>query len=201
MRYLTAFICVVFSITAVTAVAQEVITEELIFMDPQRSQQLPLAPHWAQESTFERNLFTPEMIMRNRAKLELNESQKNEIIELVQEFQSGIVAVEWNLEEAKASLDDALGAQPIQVKNVEQALDSVLQHEARVKKMHLLMLVKIKDALQPAQIDTLRQIKRRSWTGHLKNMAIRVQDALPHRYSKPTGPTMTIPEYDVEIVH
>ncbi len=112
---------------------------------------------WKEESSIDRNLFPPELVMRHRAEIELTDIQRSELIGVIQEFQSAIVGVEWELQDAKLELEQKLAMHPTSVKAVEQALDNVFTYEAQIKKRHILMLVRVKNVLTPTQIDYLME--------------------------------------------
>jgi hypothetical protein len=122
----------------------------------------------ARQSGFQRHLYSPETTMWHRAELEISDKQRADLIRLIQEFQSAIVAVEWDLQDAKVELERQLEMFPTSQKAVEQALDTVLVHERQIKKRYMIMLVKAKNVLIKAQIDTLETKSRNrftSWVG------------------------------------
>ena len=110
-----------------------------------------------EQSSIDRNLFPPELVMRHRAEIELTDTQRSELIGVIQEFQSAIVGVEWELQDAKLELEQKLAMHPTSVKAVEQALDNVFTYEAQIKKRHILMLVRVKNVLTPTQIEYLME--------------------------------------------
>ena len=118
----------------------------------------------SKESPIDRNLFPPELVMRHRVEIELTDIQRSELIGVIQEFQSAIVSVEWELQDAKLELEQQLAIHPTSVKAVEQALDNVFTYEAQIKKRHILMLVRVKNVLTPTQIDYLIE-SRNSYAG------------------------------------
>ena len=84
-------------------------------------------------SNWEQNLFPPELVMRHRAELELTDKQRSDLIAMIQQFQSAMVPVEWELQDAKVELEKILAKYPTPEKAVEQALDNVFIHEAQIK--------------------------------------------------------------------
>ncbi len=108
-------------------------------------------------SNWEQNLFPPELVMRHRAELELTDKQRSDLIAMIQQFQSAMVPVEWELQDAKVELEKILAKYPTPEKAVEQALDNVFIHEAQIKLRHILMLVKVKNVLNQTQIDYLQE--------------------------------------------
>lgn len=115
-------------------------------------------------SPIDRNLFPPELVMRHRAEIELTDVQRSELIGVIQEFQSAIVGVEWELQDAKLELEQKLAMHPTSVEAVEQALDNVFTYETQIKKRHILMLVTVKNVLNPTQIDYLME-RRNPYVG------------------------------------
>ncbi len=153
MRYVLILSLILW--TAAVGAAQQSLSAYEKVIDQQDRRQDLIDKLTALQSPVEQNLFPPELVMRHRAELDLADTQRSALIAVIQEFQSGIVAVEWELQDAKLELEKQLAMYPTPQKAVEQALDSVLVHEAQIKKNHILMLVKVKNVLTQAQIDIL----------------------------------------------
>ena len=111
-------------------------------------------------------LFTPAMIMRNQEKLNLSSKQTDAIKKEMRTFQSGIVDIQWDLNSATASLQKALAADIIDTDLTLKLVDSVLKVENKLKKMHLALLIEIRNVLNTKQIATLRKSTHAFFMGH-----------------------------------
>lgn len=103
-------------------------------------------------------LFPPDMIMRNQQRLALTDRQIKTIKDEMRSFQSGIVDIQWDLHEAQASLDKELAADRIDVDKALDLVDAVMRAENSLKKSHLALLIKIRNALNASQLDELEKL-------------------------------------------
>lgn len=115
-------------------------------------------------------LFPPEAIMRNRDNLNLTARQVTTIKDEMKIFQSGIVDVQWDLNEAQSNLDKELNNEKIDVDRALSLVDDVMQAENALKKSHLTLLIKIRNVLDANQLAELEKTTG-FHMGHL-NMAI-----------------------------
>ena len=163
MRYVLILSMILW--TASAFAAQQNQTLHKVQQELQRAYgRLSEAQGFVEQSSIDRNLFPPELVMRHRAEIELTDTQRSELIGVIQEFQSAIVGIEWELQDAKLELEQKLAVHPTSIKAVEQALDNVFIYEAQIKKRHILMLVRVKNVLTPTQIDYLIK-SRNSYAG------------------------------------
>ncbi len=162
--------------TATAAAAQQDWSFQRAKQDYQRAFGQLIALRTKLESPIEQNLFPPESVMRHRTELKLTDTQRSALIAIMQEFQSAIVGVEWELQDAKLELDNKLAMYPTPEKEVEQALNDVFIHEASIKRRHILMLVKVKNVLDETQIELLMTKSRYPQAG-----------LLPHEYESVIG--------------
>ena len=58
-------------------------------------------------------MFPPELVMQNRSELNLTDKQRTAFLSLVKEFQSEVVEIEWDLQDARGDLAKALATRPI----------------------------------------------------------------------------------------
>jgi hypothetical protein len=124
-------------------------------------------------------LFPPEAIMRNRDNLNLTARQVTMIKDEMKTFQSGIVDVQWDLNEAQSNLDKELNNEKIDVDRALSLVDDVMQAENALKKSHLTLLIKIRNVLDAKQLAELEKTTGFQM-GHL-NMAI---PTAPHSFMR-----------------
>lgn len=107
------------------------------------------------------NLFAPELVMRHATDLGLEERQRTAIKEAIQKAQSRFVDSQWDLQAQTERMVRLLQARPVDESAVLAQADRVMNLEREVKKTHLSLLVRIKNALTAAQQDKLVALRRK----------------------------------------
>jgi len=103
-------------------------------------------------------LFPPDTIMRNREKIVLTTAQVDKIKAEMKSFQSSIVDIQWDLHEAQSQLDKILQNDQVDVDDALKRVDAVMSAENNMKKSHLALLIKIRNILEPRQLDELEKL-------------------------------------------
>ena len=114
---------------------------------------------FAQEDPIGQQLFPPELIMAQSQKLHLDDKQRTTIKNEVQRAQSKFFDLQWQLKEASDTMVDLLQQTPVDEARVLDQADKVMGLEHDIKKIHLSMLIRIKNALTPEQIAQLKQLR------------------------------------------
>jgi hypothetical protein len=73
-------------------------------------------------------------------------------------FQSGIVDIQWDLNEAQSNLEKELNNEKIDVNRALALLDGVMQAENDLKRSHMALLIRIRNALDVGQIAELEKL-------------------------------------------
>jgi Spy/CpxP family protein refolding chaperone len=107
-----------------------------------------------------RQLFPPDLIMAQAQKLGLDEKQRAIIKTEVQKAQSKFFDLQWSAREASEAMGQLLQQTPIDEARVLQQADKVMQLERDIKKIHLSLLIRIKNSLTSEQIGQLMQMRR-----------------------------------------
>jgi Spy/CpxP family protein refolding chaperone len=110
-----------------------------------------------------RQLFPPDLIMAQSQKLGLDEKQRATVKTEVQKAQAKFFDLQWEAREASEAMAKMLQQTPIDETRVLAQADKVMGLERDIKKIHLSLLIRIKNALTPEQIAQLTQLRR---TGH-----------------------------------
>lgn len=110
----------------------------------------------AELGAIESRLFPAELVMEKQAELGLSAAQIATIAKLAREGQAGMLDLQWKLQAEKEKLVTELGAEPVDEARTLQRAAELMTYETRIKTAHLTMLVRIKNALTPAQRATLR---------------------------------------------
>ncbi len=109
-----------------------------------------------------KQLFPPDLIMAQAQKLGLDDKQRITVKNEVQKAQSKFFDLQWEVREASEAMAQMLQQTPIDEARVLQQADKVMGLEREIKKIHLSMLIRIKNALTPEQIAQLTQLRRAS---------------------------------------
>src|SRR5262249_49072381 len=104
-------------------------------------------------------LFPPELVMSQSQKLHLDEKVRTAIKNEVQNAQSKFFDLQWQMKEASDIMVELLQQTPVDEKRVLEQADKVMGLEREIKKIHLAMLIRIKNALTPEQIAQLKQAR------------------------------------------
>jgi len=116
-------------------------------------------PPQPQDDPIGQQLFPPELIMSQSQRLHLDDKQRATIKNEVQNAQSKFFDLQWQLKEASDTMVELLQQTPVDEKRVLEQADKVMGYEREIKKIHLSMLIRIKNSLTPEQIAQLRQAR------------------------------------------
>ena len=116
-------------------------------------------PPQPQDDPIGQQLFPPELIMSQSQRLHLDDRQRTTIKNEVQNAQSKFFDLQWQLKEASDAMVELLQQTPVDEKRVLDQADKVMGYEREIKKIHLAMLIRIKNSLTPEQIGQLRQAR------------------------------------------
>jgi Spy/CpxP family protein refolding chaperone len=108
----------------------------------------------------ESRLFPPELVMEHQSELALDDKQRTTIMNEVEHAQTEMTRIRWDLERDREALVKLLDAEPIDETAVSAAAKRLTDAEARVKAVHLTMLVRVKNALTAPQKARLRQLRK-----------------------------------------
>jgi Spy/CpxP family protein refolding chaperone len=106
------------------------------------------------------NLFAPEVVLKYRQEIGLDDSQSKSLKELVQKAQARFLDVQWDMQSEATKLGALLRAPRIEETAAIAQADKVLGMERQVKEAQLSLLIRIKNLLTPAQQDKLAELRR-----------------------------------------
>ena len=104
-------------------------------------------------------VYSPEFIMENRRVISLSDRQRDQMVADLQHLQSLLLSKQTQMEDARAALIAAMQNQPADQSRVLAALDQVLDIERDVKRLQMQALLRLRDALTPAQRAQLNQLR------------------------------------------
>ncbi len=104
-------------------------------------------------------LFPPELVMQHRRAINLQRDQRDAITEAIQELQSHVVSLQWELLDQTQALVEVLAGPRADEGTVLEQIDAVLAAEARIKRSQMTLLVRIKNILTAQQQDRLSELR------------------------------------------
>lgn len=106
------------------------------------------------------NLFPPELVMKYRQEINLDEGQSKAIKEEVQKAQAKFLDMQWDMQSEVGKLVQLLKARAVDEKAVLAQVDQVLNREREIKIVQITLLIRIKHVLTDAQQNKLSELRR-----------------------------------------
>lgn len=129
---------------------------------PDQGQQLGMQAGQGMRA-FDRAFFSPQLIMRNQNEINLTDSQRENIQNMMNERHAKLTDVQWNIQNEMEKLQSMMGDETVDVREAMAQLDNVLALENELKKSQFEMMAKIKNELtseQQAKLSELRAERR-----------------------------------------
>ncbi|HEX8109186.1 MAG TPA: periplasmic heavy metal sensor [Kofleriaceae bacterium] len=104
-------------------------------------------------------LFPPDRIMGHQQELGLDDATRKTIVAQIQQFQAAAVKIQWDLKAAGDALANLLAAPAVDEAKALAEADKVMTLEHDLKKAHLTLLIRLKNALTPTQQARLRGLR------------------------------------------
>jgi Spy/CpxP family protein refolding chaperone len=114
----------------------------------------------AAEDPLARHVFPPELVMKHQQKIGLTDRQSETIRSEIQKVQSRFLDLQWQMQKEMEKLVSLIDAQPADESKTLAQAEALMRLETETKKMHLAMLVRIKNLLteeQQAKLARLRE--------------------------------------------
>jgi Spy/CpxP family protein refolding chaperone len=120
---------------------------------------------WGQDSKpaddpIAQTLFPPELVMKYRQEINLDEGQSKAIKEAIQRAQAKFLDMQWDMQAETGKLEQLLKARPVDESAVLAQVDQVLNREREIKKAQISLLVRIKNQLNESQQNKLMELRR-----------------------------------------
>ena len=116
--------------------------------------------HQPADDPIAQNLYPPELVMKYRQEINLDDGQSKAIKEAVQKAQSKFLDLQWDMQAEAEKLVQLLKARPVDENAVLAQVDQVLNREREVKRAQISLLVRIKNLLSDAQQNKLMELRR-----------------------------------------
>lgn len=104
-------------------------------------------------------VFPPELVMRHRHDIGLSDAQREAITEAVRTTQGEVLELRWQMLDEGEKLADLIRQPRVDEEAALEQAERVMSLEQRVKREHLRLLVRIKNALEPEQQEKLRALR------------------------------------------
>lgn len=101
-------------------------------------------------------MFTPEMVMKARGEIGLTDAQSSAIRDAIQRTQGEVTGIQWDMGIEMQKLHGLVNQGTVDEEAAAAQLDRVLALEAKVKKAHLRLALRIKSELTAEQQAVLR---------------------------------------------
>jgi Spy/CpxP family protein refolding chaperone len=123
------------------------------------------AAGWAQkpqpaDDPVAQNLFPPELVMKYRHEINLDEGQSKAIKDAIQKAQTKFLDMQWDMQSETEKLVQLLKTRPVDENAVLAQVDQVLNREREIKKTQISLLVRIKNLLTDVQQNQLIELRR-----------------------------------------
>ena len=151
-RYIIA---TVFILVAVSCWGQSVVPT------PAATVSAAATPSAAGDDPIAQNLFAPELVMKYRQEINLDDNQSRAMKDAIQKAQAKFLDLQWDMQSEQQKLVQLLKAQPIDETAALAQVDRLLTQEREVKKAQLSLLIRIKNLLSDAQQAKLRDLRSR----------------------------------------
>src|ERR1700732_3868659 len=123
---------------------------------------IPLTAQQPPEDPLRDLMFPPELVMQHQQAIGLSDEQKNNLKGDVRQAQLKFTELQWTLQDEMERLVALLKQSKIDEKQAASQLDKVLDAEREIKRAQLMLLIRIKNNLTPAQQSQLRELVEKS---------------------------------------
>jgi len=108
---------------------------------------------------FARFLFSPEEIMKHQSELQLSDAQRSTLQEAIGETQKRVIQTQWVLAAEGEKLTKMLDTSAVNEQAVLAQIDRIIGVEREMKRAQMTLMIRIKNALTPAQQAQLRDLR------------------------------------------
>ena len=120
------------------------------------------SPSAAAPDEIAQHLFPPDLVLKYRDSIGLDEAQSKSLKELVHKAQGRFLDLQWDMQGEAGKLTELLRQPRIDEAAALAQVDKVLAMEREVKKAQISLLIEIKNLLTPAQQQKLIELRSKS---------------------------------------
>jgi Spy/CpxP family protein refolding chaperone len=107
-----------------------------------------------------RYLIPPELVMSQSEQIGLNEKQRATIKGEIQKMQTKFIDAQWDMQAQTVKMTQLLQQSPADETKILEQADKIMALEREIKRAHLTLLIRIKNALTAEQVAKLEAIRR-----------------------------------------
>ena len=107
-----------------------------------------------------RHLIPPELVMAQSEQIGLTQKQRAAIKAEVQKMQAKFIDAQWDVQEQTSRMTQLLQQTPVDEAKVLEQADKIMSLEREIKRAHLALLVRIKNALTAEQLTQLEKARK-----------------------------------------
>jgi Spy/CpxP family protein refolding chaperone len=107
-----------------------------------------------------RFLIPPELVMSQSEQIGLSEKQRATIKGEIQKMQTRFIDAQWDMQAQTVKMTQLLQQSPADETKILEQADKIMALEREIKRAHLTLLVRIKNALTAEQIAKLEAVRR-----------------------------------------
>ena len=115
----------------------------------------------ADDDPIAHTLFAPELVMKFRQEIDLDDNQSRAIKEAIQKAQTKFLDLQWDMQSEQQKLVQLLKAQRVDEGAALSQVDRLLNQEHEIKKAQLSLLIRIKNVLSSAQQAKLNELRHK----------------------------------------
>jgi len=124
------------------------------------AQQQPPQPPSPDNDPIGRYLIPPELVMSQSEQIGLSDKQRAAIKGEIQKMQTKFIDAQWDLQEQTGKMTQLLQQSPADETKILEQADKIMALEREIKRAHLTLLVRLKNALTTEQIAKLDAMRR-----------------------------------------
>lgn len=113
----------------------------------------------ADDDPLARVLFAPELLMQHRRAIGLTDEQRDAASRLIQDLQGRVVSLQWELLDEMESLTESLEGPRVDLDRAMDRFSEVMERESEIKRLHLELLIRLKNLLTPQQQEQLARLR------------------------------------------
>ena len=121
-----------------------------------------MGPRGGAHQLIGRHLYPPELVMRFSPEIKLTEPQRKAFIKEIKETQSRATDLKFAMHAEANKLSTLMAAGTVDEKAALAQSDKVMTMERKLKRLHLRLLIRVKNLLTPAQQAALDKIKKKT---------------------------------------
>jgi Spy/CpxP family protein refolding chaperone len=105
-------------------------------------------------------LFPPELVMKHQRELAIDDKQRDAIVAEVQQTQTQLVPLQWQMQGATEQMTKLLEAPKLDESKVLAQVDKMIAIEREFKRAHLGLLVRLRNLLTDTQRARLFELRK-----------------------------------------